>query len=161
MCRPHSGRPEVRPDIGAALAAGLAYKTALDIGKPDLIGPLGAVHAHQVAAGVIGAVDQYPVDALGAHLAEGDFLRSFHVGSLPGKPSVEISGWPSTRPRKSCRKSIVLSVLRLPTPQLMMAFCVLPRELFPCLSARGSVAQHVLPLTAVSPNEIGRQLRRH
>lgn len=38
------------------------------------------------------------------------------------EPSVEISGCPTTRLRRSCRKSIVLSILRWPTPQLTIAF---------------------------------------
>jgi hypothetical protein len=40
------------------------------------------------------------------------------------KPSVEISGWRMTRPRKSCRNSRVVSAFRLPTRQPMIAFCV-------------------------------------
>src|SRR5258708_6519281 len=42
------------------------------------------------------------------------------------KPSVEISGWPIARPRKSCRNSKVVSAFRLPTRQPMIAFCVRP-----------------------------------
>ena len=40
---------EVPPDVGAALAAGLANELRLDVGQPDIIGPAVAAHGDRVA----------------------------------------------------------------------------------------------------------------
>jgi hypothetical protein len=67
-------RDEVRPDVGAAIAAGLADEQGLDIGQADLVGPSAGVNRCRVAALEVRAVDQDAVNAHLAHLAEGDFL---------------------------------------------------------------------------------------
>jgi hypothetical protein len=63
---------EVGPDIGASLAAGFADEAGLDIGKPDVIGPLICAGRDRVAAMMVGAIDQDAADASVAHLIEGD-----------------------------------------------------------------------------------------
>jgi hypothetical protein len=49
---------EVRPNVGAALAAGRADETWLKIGQPHVVRPSIAAYRDQVAAFVIGAVNQ-------------------------------------------------------------------------------------------------------
>jgi hypothetical protein len=77
------GRREIRPDIGATLAAGRADELILDVGNPDVISPLARVHFDRVAALVVGATDQ---DAIGAglpHFSEGYFLLAGESGHHP------------------------------------------------------------------------------
>ena len=49
---------EVRPDLGAALAAGLADEERLDVGEPHVIRPSIRADRERVAAVVVRAVDQ-------------------------------------------------------------------------------------------------------
>ena len=70
----HPGRLEERPDIRASLAASRADEPILNVGNPDVIGPLARVHLDRVAALVIGAIEQDVIDAGLAHFSESDFL---------------------------------------------------------------------------------------
>ena len=72
---------EIRPDIGAALAAGRADKARLDVGEPDIIGPAVTAHGDKVAAFEVGAIDQQPAQAHVPHLGEGDL--GWAVGHTP------------------------------------------------------------------------------
>jgi hypothetical protein len=76
----HPGRREIRPDIGAPLAASRADELILDVGNPDVIGPLARVHFDRVAALVVCAIDQ---DAIGAGLWKS---RSAIFSELPISP---------------------------------------------------------------------------
>ena len=69
---------EVRPDVGASLAAGFADEAGLDIGQPDLIRPSVGAGRDRVATMEIRAVNEDAAHAGRAQLSEGDFLRSFH-----------------------------------------------------------------------------------
>jgi hypothetical protein len=75
---------EIRPDIGALLAAGLARKPRFEIGEPDIIRPSVAVDCRPMAAAKIRAINQETANASGAHLGEGDLL----VGSF-GHAAIE------------------------------------------------------------------------
>jgi hypothetical protein len=48
---------EVRPHLGASLAAGGAGEVRFDAGEADIIGPAVAVDRYRVAAAIIGAID--------------------------------------------------------------------------------------------------------
>ena len=75
---------KIRPHIGTSLAAGPAQKPGLNIGQPGIIGPRIAAHGDQVAALVVGAVDQQPAHAAVAHLGKADLLRAVrHHDILP------------------------------------------------------------------------------
>ena len=65
---------EVRANVGTALAANLADESRLKIGQPDILGPSITADLDPMAASVIGAIDQQPANASGAHLGEGDSL---------------------------------------------------------------------------------------
>jgi hypothetical protein len=65
---------EIRADIGAAPAAGLANKSRLEIGQADFIRPWVSADRDEMAASVIGAVDQETANASGAHFSQGDLL---------------------------------------------------------------------------------------
>jgi hypothetical protein len=67
---------EIRADISASLAAGLAGKARLDVGQPNVIRPSVAADRCPMAAFVIRAIDQDAMHAGCAHLGEGDFLRA-------------------------------------------------------------------------------------
>jgi len=62
---------EIRPNVGAALAARLADKQRLDIRQLNVIRPSIGVDRCRVAALVIRAIDQKTAHARGAHLSEG------------------------------------------------------------------------------------------
>lgn len=67
----------MRPYIGAPIAAALADETWFQIRKPDAIRPsidFGWRQGLQMAAFVIGAVDEQPANAGLAHFAQGDLL---------------------------------------------------------------------------------------
>lgn len=67
----------MRPYIGAPIAAALADETWFQIRKPDAIRPLVNFDRRQglqMAAFVIGAVDQQAANAGLAHFAQGDLL---------------------------------------------------------------------------------------
>jgi hypothetical protein len=64
----------VRPHIGAALAAGLADKPWLNVGKSHIVRPSVGRQLNGVTAPIVSAIDQNASrTAAGAHLAEGDF----------------------------------------------------------------------------------------
>jgi hypothetical protein len=65
---------EIRANISASPAAGLAGEPALDIGQPDVIRPSVAADRDRVAAPIIGPTDQEIANAGGAHFGEGDLL---------------------------------------------------------------------------------------
>ena len=65
---------EVWPHVGTSLAASRANEPGLEIGQADIIGPSIAADRDVMAALVVGAIDEKPAHAGGAHLAEGDFL---------------------------------------------------------------------------------------
>jgi hypothetical protein len=44
---------EVRPHLGAAVAAGRADETRLDVGEPDLVGPAVAADRDRMAAAIV------------------------------------------------------------------------------------------------------------
>jgi hypothetical protein len=67
---------EIRADISALCATGLASEERLEIGKPDVIRPSIAADRCVVAAAKIGAVDQETANASGAHFPEADFVRA-------------------------------------------------------------------------------------
>jgi len=69
---------EVRPDIGASLAAGLTDEPCFELGEPDVIGPLVRAGRNGMAAMEIRAVNEDAARACRAHFSEGDFLRSFY-----------------------------------------------------------------------------------
>jgi hypothetical protein len=65
---------EVRPNVGAALAA--CGATRLDVRKPQVILPLISHSRGGVAGFVVRAIDQGPSHACCAHFGEGDLLRA-------------------------------------------------------------------------------------
>jgi hypothetical protein len=67
-------RFEIRPHVGATMAAGLANETRLNIRQPHVVGPSVGAERDRVVH-VIRAINQ---DAAHAHVAEGDFLRPIH-----------------------------------------------------------------------------------
>jgi hypothetical protein len=75
-----SGIGEVRPDVGALLAADLTSEQGLDIGQPDIVGPSSGTGRGRMAAPVILTVDKQTAHAGIAHLARGDFLWSAGEG---------------------------------------------------------------------------------
>jgi hypothetical protein len=78
---------EVRPDIGTLSDTRCANETRLDIGQPDIVRPPRTgvgTEPRPMAALAVRAIDQDAAHAGGAHLAEGDFLRS----SLQGRSQV-------------------------------------------------------------------------
>jgi hypothetical protein len=64
----------IGPDIGAAAAARRAGEATLEIGEPDIVRPFVGADRRDVAALLVGAVDQDAAHAGGAHLGEGNFL---------------------------------------------------------------------------------------
>jgi hypothetical protein len=54
---------EIRPDVGASLAAGLAHEARLKIGEPNVIRPSVRTDRDRVAAVVILTVDKQTVHA--------------------------------------------------------------------------------------------------
>jgi hypothetical protein len=62
---------KVRPDVGTSLAAGFAHEPRLEIGKPDVIGPLVRADRDRVAAMIVRAIDQDPAHAGGTDFCEG------------------------------------------------------------------------------------------
>ena len=74
---------EVRPYVGAALAADPAGEALLDIGQSGIIGPCIAADGDRVAAAVVGAIDQQAADAAFA-LEEQELpkVRSFLVNQF-------------------------------------------------------------------------------
>jgi hypothetical protein len=76
---------QVRPYVRTFGAAGLAGEQRLQIGQPDIIGPSVSANCRQVAALVVGAIDQETTNASGAHLCEGDFLLAGESGHAPFK----------------------------------------------------------------------------
>jgi hypothetical protein len=67
---------EVRPDVGASLAACLASEQGFEIGEPDVIRPSVAADRDRVAAMEVGAIDQDAAHSGLPHLGEGDLLRA-------------------------------------------------------------------------------------
>jgi hypothetical protein len=67
---------EIRPHVGATLAASGANETLLDIRQTDIIRPAVGVDCDGMAAFVIGAIDQNAAYSHVAHLAEGDLGRA-------------------------------------------------------------------------------------
>ena len=61
---------EVGPDVGAALAAGLADEPIFDVGEPDIVRPLIATDRDGVAALVIRAINQDTANAGFPHFPE-------------------------------------------------------------------------------------------
>src|SRR6266404_6965023 len=58
---------EVRPDVGAFVAAGLAYEPRFKIREPNVVGPLVCADRDRVAAMIVRAINQDPAHASGAH----------------------------------------------------------------------------------------------
>ena len=61
--RPHPRQFEQGPDVGAPLAAGLAYEAWPKVGKPDVIGPFVRADRNRKAALEVRAIDQEAADA--------------------------------------------------------------------------------------------------
>jgi hypothetical protein len=78
--------------IGAPFAAGRADEAVLNVGNPDVIGPLARVHLDRMAALVVGAIDQDVIDARLPHFSESDFLLAGEGGHVPMIPSIG-HGW--------------------------------------------------------------------
>jgi hypothetical protein len=73
---------EIRPDIRAPRAAGLAGEARLDVGQPDIIRPPLGADGRPKAALVIRAIDQQPANAGGAHFGECDLAAGFGHGVI-------------------------------------------------------------------------------
>jgi hypothetical protein len=82
-----------------------ADKLILDVGKPDIIRPSVGAHLDRVAAFVVGAVDQDPVDVGFPHVSEGDFLLANCLGH---SPSFRRSRTKGSRYGWGLRRSVVL-----------------------------------------------------
>jgi hypothetical protein len=65
---------------GAKLAAGTPDEPRLYVGQPEIIGPAITADRNRMAAAVVSAIDQQPMDALGTHVGEGDFGRADRLG---------------------------------------------------------------------------------
>jgi hypothetical protein len=65
---------EIRPDVGASLAAGRAYEPRFEIGKPNVIWPSIPADCRRMAALVVGAIDQETANARRTHFGERNFL---------------------------------------------------------------------------------------
>jgi len=76
----HPGRREIRPHVGAALAASCAYELRLEIRQPNIIRPSVTADRDVMGALVIGAIDQEPAHPGAAHFSEDDFLL-VHTGT--------------------------------------------------------------------------------
>jgi len=74
MGGPHSGRLEVRPDVGAPMAANPAGKVGLKVRQAHTIRPAYRVNHDRVRAFIIATINQEPGRADLSHFAEGDFL---------------------------------------------------------------------------------------
>jgi hypothetical protein len=61
-----------RPDISAAVAAGLAYKSGFEIRQPDIVRPAFSTHRHRMPASIVATINQQLAKARRSHLAEGD-----------------------------------------------------------------------------------------
>jgi len=59
---------EIRPRVGAALAAGLADEPRLEIGELEIVRPAVRTERDRMAAGVVRAADQNAARALLAHV---------------------------------------------------------------------------------------------
>ena len=92
---------EERPDIGAAVAAGLAGELRLKIGQPHVIGPSVCADRDRMTAAVVCAVNQQAAHAGRAHFRECDFLRA--DGHAPLKRSNPL--WVETVPDRSPSRS--------------------------------------------------------
>ena len=71
------------------MAAGAADESRLYIGQPGIIRPVVAIDRNRMAAAVVSAIDQQPMDALGTHVGEGDFGRADRLGH--SRPSLRRS----------------------------------------------------------------------
>jgi hypothetical protein len=69
---------KIWPDVGSALAAGLADETMFYVGQAKVIGPLIGIDGDAVATVIVRAIDQQTTHAHLAHFAEGDFLGPLH-----------------------------------------------------------------------------------
>ena len=68
---------EVRPQIGAAPAAGLANELLLNVGQPEIAGPAIGTQPERVTAAIVLATDH---DAAHAHVAlSANVLRAFNA----------------------------------------------------------------------------------
>jgi len=74
MGGPHSGRLEVRPDVGAPMAANPAGKVGLKVRQAHTIRPAYRVNHDRVRAFIIATINQEPGRADLSHFAECDFL---------------------------------------------------------------------------------------
>jgi hypothetical protein len=72
----HAGRAEMGTDICTALAARPTDEPRLNVGKPDVVGPVICRHRDRMAAPVVRTIDQDADRAGGAHLAKRDFHRA-------------------------------------------------------------------------------------
>jgi hypothetical protein len=87
---------EVRTDISASLAAGLAGEPGLDVREPDVIGPTVPADRNPVAAMVVRAIDQETANARGTHFSEGDLLAG-ESGHVAIKAQAEATSKSSTQ----------------------------------------------------------------
>lgn len=72
----HARLRKLRPQLGAALAAGGTDEARFDVRQPDVIWPAVGADLDRMAAPVVAAMDQHLAHAGGAHLTEGDFGRA-------------------------------------------------------------------------------------
>jgi hypothetical protein len=75
---------EIRADVGASLAAGLADEPGFQIGQPNIILPSVAAAGGPVAAPIIRAINQQSANAGSAHLGNGDLL-AFGRGGIKAR----------------------------------------------------------------------------
>jgi hypothetical protein len=94
-----AGPAVASPDVRAALAADSADEPPLNVRQPHAVRPAVAAHGDQVAALVIGAIDQQATHAHVAHVSEGDFLRTSHPSCRQMKKAARImpSGLPGSK----------------------------------------------------------------
>src|SRR5215469_16957277 len=75
---------EIRPNVGAALAADCTGEARLDAGKTNVVGPWLAADSLRMAALVVAAIDQKAAHTGSAHLGRGDLLGAIeHSPMIP------------------------------------------------------------------------------
>ena len=80
----HLGLRKNRPHFRAALAAGGAGESRLDVGEPHMIRPAVGADLDVVPTAVVAAIDQHIADAGCAHVAECDLglIGQDHIPEL-------------------------------------------------------------------------------
>ena len=66
--------------ISATLATDCSDKPRLYVGQPEITGPAITGDRNRMAAAIVGAIDHQATHTLGAHVGEGDSLRTDRRG---------------------------------------------------------------------------------